>query len=159
VREAIAHTHFGDAAKLHLPLAAGAQPRGVAPAGALWWTWNSAAPDGGRSGAVLSGFAGGTGVAAAGDAERWAAAARALRPDVTPAGPALRTHWGAERWTGGSYSAPAIGWRPEHDAAWGARRGRLARAGEHTAGPLAASMNGAVASGEAAARRLLQDLG
>jgi monoamine oxidase len=155
----MAHLRFGDAAKLHVPLAAGAEPRGVAPAHELWWTWNSAAPGAASSGAVLSAFAGGTGVAAARDAERWAAAAHELRPDVTPAGPALLTHWGAERFTGGSYSAPAIGWRPEHDAAWGELRGRLALAGEHTAGPLAASMNGAVASGEAAALRLLRDLG
>jgi monoamine oxidase len=159
VLDAMAHLRFGDAAKLHVPLAAGAEPRGVAPARELWWTWNSAAPGDARSGAALSAFAGGAGVAAAGDAGRWAAAARELRPDVAPTGPALLTHWGAERWTGGSYSAPAIGWRPEHDAAWRELRGRIALAGEHTAGPLAATMNGAVASGEAAAWRLLQDLG
>jgi len=39
VRDAMAHTCFGDAAKLHLPLAEGAEPRGVAPDRELWWHW------------------------------------------------------------------------------------------------------------------------
>jgi monoamine oxidase len=151
VAEANAHTEFGDAAKLHLPLEAEVAPRGVAHPRELWWTWNS-------GGAALSGFAGALGEldVAAGPA-RWADAAAALRPDVRVSGAARLTHWGAERWTGGSYSAAGLGWRPEHDAAWAALRGHVALAGEHTAGPLAASMNGAVASGAAAAARLHED--
>jgi monoamine oxidase len=151
VADAIAHTHFGDAAKLHLELEAAVPARGVAHPRALWWTWNSGGP-------ALSGFAGALdGLDVAEGPETWAAQATALRPDAAVSGVAALTHWGAERWTGGSYSAPAPGWRPEHDAAW-AVRGRVALAGEHTAGPLAASMDGAVASGAAAAARLHEDL-
>jgi monoamine oxidase len=157
VREAIAHRAFGDAAKLHLPLSARADPRSVAASDALWWTWSSLAPDG-ASGRVLAAFAGGSdaiealGVAAG--PETWAAEAAALRPDADPAGPPLLTHWGAERWTGGSYSTAAVGWTPAHDEAWTAPLGRVVLAGEHTAGADAASMNGAVASGARAAERL-----
>ena len=146
VADAVAHLHFGDAAKLHLALEAEEPPRGVAHPRALWWTWNS-------SGASLSAFAGGLdGLDVGNGPDAWAMQATALRPDVTVTGVEALTHWGAERWTGGSYSAPALGWRPEHDAAWTAPHGRVAFAGEHTAGPLAASMDGAVASGAAAAR-------
>jgi monoamine oxidase len=153
VAEAVAHTHFGDAAKLHLALEAEVAPRGVAHPSALWWTWNS-------SGASLSAFAGALdGLDVASGPGAWAEQAAALRPDVAVTGVAALTHWGAERWTGGSYSAPALGWRPEHDAAWTVPHGRVAFAGEHTAGPLAASMDGAVASGAAAARRLHEDHG
>ena len=148
VDDAIAHTAFGDAAKLHLALEADARRRGVAHPRELWWTWNS-------GGAALSGFAGDLDAL---DLAAWPAQAAALRPDVRVAGVEAVTHWGAERWTGGSYSAASVGWRPEHDAAWGALRGRMALAGEHTAGPLAASMDGAIASGAAAAARLHEDL-
>jgi monoamine oxidase len=158
VRDAMAHTLFGDAAKLHLPLADGAAPRSVASPTDSWWTWNSTAPGRARSGRVLAGFAGGAPATAtlrvAEGPQAWAAAAAALRDDVEPAGPALVTHWGAEPWTRGSYSTPAIGWTPAHDAAWEGPIGSLVLAGEHTAGPLAGTMNGAVAAGGRAAARL-----
>jgi monoamine oxidase len=163
VREAMAATLFGDAAKLHLPLRAGAQPDSTAAPGEQWWIWNSAAPGEQRSGPVLSGFAGGAGVAAAlrvGDGpQTWAAAAAALRPDAEPAEGALVTHWGAERFTGGSYSVPAVGWTPDHDRAYEQPFGRLMLAGEHTAGPRAASMDGAVHSGARAAAALAASAG
>jgi monoamine oxidase len=151
LRDAIAHTLFGDA-KLHLELAAAVPARGVASDGALWWTWNS------LGSSALSAFAGGADAIealAVGDGpERWAREAAALRPDVEPAASALLTHWGAERWTQGSYSAPAVGWLPEHDGAWAQAGDRVALTGEHTAGPLAASMNGAVHLGARAAERV-----
>ncbi len=150
-REALDHTLFGDAAKLHLPLAAGAPPRGVAAADELWWTWNSAAPHASESGPALSAFAGGRttvdhlGVPAG--ADQWARSAAALRPELKVNGEPLLTHWGAERWSAGSYSAAGVGWRPEHDREWRRGHGRMVLAGEHTAGVDAASMNGAVVAG------------
>jgi monoamine oxidase len=158
VREAMAATLFGDAAKLHLPLRAGVQPDSTAAPEAQWWIWNSAAPGGRRSGPVLSGFAGGAGALAAlrvaEGPQTWAAAAAALRPDAEAADGALLTHWGAERFTGGSYSVPAVGWTAAHERAYAEPFGRIVLAGEHTAGPRAASMDGAVHSGARAAAAL-----
>jgi monoamine oxidase len=158
VRAAMAATLFGDAAKLHLPLRAPARPDSTAAAAGRWWVWNSAAPGEPRSGPVLSGFAGGAEAVAAlrvadGPAA-WAGGAAAVRPDVEPADGAFVTHWGAERFTGGSYSTPALGWTPDHDRAYEEPFGRIALAGEHTAGPRAASMDGAVYSGARAAGAL-----
>ena len=147
VEQAKAGTLVGDAAKLHLPLAGEAPPRSAAPPTARWWVWN-------RDG-VLSGFAGGApalaelGVSQGPDA--WAAAAARLRPDLELAGPPLLTHWGADPWARGSYSTPAVGWTPAQDEAWRPPIGSLVLAGEHTAGPLAGTMNGAVAAGIRAA--------
>jgi monoamine oxidase len=147
VEAARARTLFGDAAKLHLPLAAGAPPRSAAPPEGRWWTWSN--------GAVLSAFAGGApalaGLRIAEGPATWAAAAAALREDVEPAGAPLLTHWGADPWARGSYSTPAVGWTPAQDQAWTQPVGSLVLAGEHTAGPLAGTMNGAVATGIRAA--------
>jgi monoamine oxidase len=153
---AASRTRFGDAAKLHVPLAASVAPAGVASPTALWWCWTSAAPGSDQAAPVLSGFAGGpaavASVGAADGATRWREQALALRPDVTPAGErALVTHWGAERWTRGSYSAPGIGLSATDDAAWTEPFGSIVLAGEHTAGELAGTMNGAAASGARAA--------
>lgn len=153
IRGAVGRTRFGDAAKLHIPLAKHPVPGGVASPDARWWCWTSQAADGGRLAApVLSCFAGGERAIEMIDAQ----AALALRPDVTPdlAGPVL-THWGGERWTRGSYSAPGIGLTPEDNAAWTQAWGSVAFAGEHTAGDLAATMNGAAASGSRAAETVL----
>lgn len=170
---ALDRTLFGDAAKLHVPLATPsrsgemASPARTAAPSALWWCWTSAAH--GREGAaddlvgaapVLSCFAGGAeAIAAVGAGEgpdSWVAQALALRPDVVPApSGAFVTHWGAEPYTRGSYSAPAIGFTPEDDAALVAPWGSVVLAGEHTAGAASASMNGAAASGARAATTIL----
>jgi monoamine oxidase len=156
---ALERTLFGDAAKLHVPLAAAPRPGRMASPSALWWCWTSASPSSDAAAPVLSCFAGGAeAIAAVGAGEgpdSWAAQALALRPDVSPAGGAFVTHWGAEPWTRGSYSAPAIGFTPEDDAALVARWGSVVLAGEHTAGAASASMNGAAASGARAAATIL----
>jgi monoamine oxidase len=156
-------TRFGDAAKLHVPLAERPQPAGMASQGARWWCWTSQGADGGPLAApVLSCFAGGAeavaAVGAADGAAGWTAQALALRPDVAPGGDAMVTHWGAERWTRGSYSAPGIGSTADDDAAWTRAWGSVVLAGEHTAGPRAATMNGAAASGARAAETMLDML-
>jgi monoamine oxidase len=141
VVRAAGHSLFGDAAKLHVPLAAAPEPGRMASPSALWWCWTS------RGSRALSCFAGGTGAVAALDA----AGALALRPGVEPAGDPLFTHWGEQAWTRGSYTTPAIGYDDADDAAWAQRFGHVVLAGEHTAGPGAGSMNGAAASGARAA--------
>ena len=158
---AASRTGFGDAAKLHVPIGAPACPTAVASPAALWWCWTSLAPGGDQSTPVLSAFAGGTGaiaaVGAADGADAWRAQVLALRPDVVPpAGDALVTHWGAEPWTRGSYSAPRVGLTRADDAAWLQPFGSVVLAGEHTAGEQAGTMNGAAASGARAAASVLQ---
>jgi monoamine oxidase len=146
---ALERTRFGDAAKLHVPLAAPPAAARVASPAALWWCWTwDAVP-------VVSGFAGGAeAVAATGAADgpdAWAGQALALRPELVPADGALVTHWGAEPYTRGSYSAPAVGFSPDDETALMRPWGSVVLAGEHTAGALSASMNGATASGARAA--------
>jgi monoamine oxidase len=154
-------TRFGDAAKLHVLLDAPARPAAVASPNALWWCWTSSAPGAELSTPVLSAFAGGSAAIAAVDvtdgADVWRAQALALRPDVVPAaGDPLVTHWGAEPWTRGSYSAPGVGLTQADDAAWERPFGSVVLAGEHTAGEQAGTMNGAAASGARAAGTVLQ---
>lgn len=160
ILDAADHQRFGDAAKLHVPLDAPAVPGGIASPDELWWCWVSAAPDGSHGAPALSGFAGGVGAVRAlradTDPRRWLEAALALRPDARAVGDALVTHWGAERWTGGSYSAPGVGLTAAHDAAWATNWGALVFAGEHTAGEAAGTMNGAALSGDRAARTVLR---
>ncbi len=146
IAAAATRTLVGDAAKLHVPLSGEPAPAGIASATALWWCWTSAGS------AALSGFAGGAdAVGAVGDASRWAAAALALRPELEPAAAPLLTHWGTERYTRCSYSAPGVGCSELDDQAWTRPVGAVVLAGEHTAGANAGTMNGAVVSGERAA--------
>jgi monoamine oxidase len=156
ISQALGRRLFGDAAKLHIPLAAAPAPARVASPAALWWCWTSAAAGQALAAPVLSCFAGGTAaieaVGATDGPDAWMAQALALRPDVAPAdGDALVTHWGAEPWTRGSYSASAIGCTPADDDALTRAWGRVVLAGEHTAGAAAGTMNGAAASGARAA--------
>jgi monoamine oxidase len=161
IAAAASRTRFGDAAKLHVSLGAPACPAGVASSAALWWCWTSSAAGGERSTRVLSAFAGGTAaIAAVGAADGpdvWRAQVLTLRRDVVPAaGDALVTHWGAERWTRGSYSAPGVGLTHADDGAWQRPFGSVILAGEHTAGEQAGTMNGAAVSGARAADTVLQ---
>ena len=161
IAAAAARTAFGDAAKLHVPLAAAPRPGGVASPQTLWWCWTSQAPGHTDAAPALSGFAGGTEavrvVAAADGPDAWARMALQLRPDVVPAPDAspLVTHWGSESWTRGSYSAPAVGCTVADDAAWATPWGSIVLAGEHTAGDHCGTMNGAAASGARAANAVL----
>ena len=166
IRIAADRTRFGDAAKLHIPLAETPVPRpgGMASPDATWWCWTSQAADAAAEAAeatplaapVLSCFSGGSAAVAALDT----AAALALRPDVAPAPRAqpLITSWGAERWSRGSYSVPGVGNAAQDDAAWTHPWGSIVLAGEHTAGERAATMNGAAASGARAAESMRQML-
>jgi monoamine oxidase len=150
VRDALAATEFGDAAKLHLRLREAVRPDSTQAPGEQWWLWSRET--------LLSGFAGGAEAVAKlrvdDGAGTWARAAAALRPDAEPGGETLVTHWGAEPFTRGSYSTPGLGRTPGHDRALAAPLGRIALAGEHTAGDRAASMDGAVWSGRVAAEAL-----
>lgn len=154
VRAAAGRTRFGDAMKLHVPLAVPPSPARMAAPASRWWCWTSqATADSPQAAPVLSCFAGGAAAIETITKE----AALALRPDVvaSPEAP-LVTHWGAERWTRGSYTAPGVGLTSADDHAWTQPLQRIVLAGEHTAGERAATMNGAAASGARAARTALE---
>jgi monoamine oxidase len=163
VLAAAGRMRFGDAAKLHVSLEGPLPPGGVASPQGLWWCWVSAAPDGQSGAPVLSAFAGGAattgGWGPETTGEKWARAALALRREARRnSEPPLVTHWAAEEWTGGSYSAPAVGFADGDVEAWGRMWGPIAFAGEHTAGASCGTMNGAAQSGERAARAVIRKL-
>ena len=161
-------------AKLHLPLAGGpGGPRGAGDAGRArrtapsavqsvpgrFWTW-TATDATGQVQPVLHAF-GGTeeGLAALGVADgpaTWAARVAGLRPELTAdAGRALLTTWNDDPWAGESYSALTVTVAGGDEDLLAAPAGRVHFAGEHTAGDWAGLMEGALRSGERAAREVL----
>ena len=162
-------------AKLHLPLTGGpGGPRGAAgtrggarrtaPSAVQsvpgrFWTW-TATDATGQVQPVLHAF-GGTeeGLAALGVADgpaTWAARVAGLRPELTAdAGRALLTTWNDDPWAGESYSALTVTVAGGDEDLLAAPAGRVHFAGEHTAGDWAGLMEGALRSGERAAREVL----
>jgi monoamine oxidase len=167
-------------AKLHLPLTRGpGAPRGPRGAGSIrgaegtlgtapsavqsvpgrFWTW-TATDATGQVQPVLHAF-GGTqeGLAALGVADgpaTWAAHVAGLRPELTvDAGRALLTTWNDDPWAGESYSALTVTAAGGDEDLLAAPAGRVHFAGEHTAGDWAGLMEGALRSGERAAREVL----
>ena len=158
-------------AKLHLPLTDGARgdhdargARGAAPSAVQsvpgkFWTW-TATDATGRVQPVLHAF-GGTeeGLAALAVADgpaTWAARVAALRPELTAdAGRALLTTWNDDPWAGESYSALTVSVADGDEELLATPSGRVHFAGEHTAGDWAGLMEGALRSGERAAREVL----
>ena len=155
---ALAQVRYGQAAKLHLPLAARAAPSAVLAVPARYWTYTQLGPDGSPAPFAAS-FAGTPGAlerlrvwAGAGT---WAAAVAGLRPELEldPAAPLLST-WHDDPWTQGAYSARSRSSPLDADEL--ARSvGPLAFAGEHTAGDWHGLMEGALRSGLRAAAAVL----
>jgi monoamine oxidase len=154
---ALARVEYGHAAKLFVPLAEPARPSAVMNVPERYWTW-TATGDGGRTQPVVSAFAGSK---AALDAlelhagpDRWLDSLEGLRGDLAldRAGAVLST-WEDDPWVRAAYSTSPP---PEVAAAVEHPTGPLAFAGEHTAGPHAALMEGAIRSGRRAARSLLR---
>jgi len=153
-RSGLAHN-----AKLHMPVNRPAPGSAVQSVPGRFWTW-TAADGSGQIQPVLHAF-GGTeaGLAAlgvAGGPATWAAQVAALRPelDLDPAG-ALLTTWNDDPWAGESYSADTLTAAPGDEDLIAAPVGRVHFAGEHTAGAWAGLMEGALRSGERAAREVL----
>jgi monoamine oxidase len=150
-------------AKLHVPLTRPAAPSAVQSVPGKFWTW-TAADATGQVQPVLHSF-GGTepGLAALttpDGAATWASRAAALRPelglDVTRA---LLTTWNDDPWAGESYSALTVAVDGGDDELLAAPAGRIHIAGEHSAGDWAGLMEGALRSGERAAREVLAGAG
>jgi enoyl-CoA hydratase/carnithine racemase/monoamine oxidase len=150
--DAIGSLGYGDAAKLHLPLATGVAPRSV-EAGKAWWTWTRLDSDS-RPEKAMNAFAGGAAVLkeleVADGPARWGEEVKMIRRDADMRDSALLTHWGAEPWSRGSYSAKLVGWTDGHVRILQRAHGRFVLAGEHTDQD-GATMNAALRSGRRAA--------
>ena len=151
-RRALAAVRYGHAAKLFLPLTRPVEPSATLSVPDRFWTWTQ------HGSAAASSFAGTpTALAALNVADgptTWAAAVRALRPDLPYApGDALLATWHDDPWAQGAYSARSLA-SPLDDDALARSVGPIAFAGEHTAGPFHGLMEGALRSGVRAAAEL-----
>jgi monoamine oxidase len=151
---------YGHAAKLFVPLRRVPPPSAVLSVPDHFWTWTAR---GDRAGAVqplVSAFAGSAPAlerlrVTAGPAA-WLGRLRALRPDLDPeeAGTVLST-WDDDPWVQAAYSTRGLGFDPADAELLARPVGPLHFAGEHTAGPWAGLMEGALRSGARAAAELL----
>ena len=146
-------------AKLHVPLTRAAAPSAVQSVAGKFWTW-TAADATGQVQPVC------TPSAAPRRAWRpwpsrtappsWASRVAALRPELAmDAGRALLSTWNDDPWAGESYSALTAGVAGGDGELLATPAGRVHFAGEHTAGDWAGLMEGALRSGERAAREVL----
>jgi monoamine oxidase len=139
---------YGHAAKLFMPLAEPAPPSAVLSVPNRFWTYTQLAPTGAPLPVACS-FAGASGARL--DAASWAREVQALRPELTfdeKADP-FHSTWADDPWSLASYSAHSLS--SPLDPALALPVGRIAFAGEHTAGDWNALMEGALRSGERAA--------
>jgi monoamine oxidase len=155
VRQVVARVRYGHAAKLFVPLRERPEPSAVLSVPERYWTWSARA--GGDVQPIVNAFAGSEpaldALEVADGPERWLHSVQALRHELTfePDGLVLST-WADDRWARGAYSVHTPG---GNDPKLAERYGRLVLAGEYTAGPFAALMEGALRSGARAAAQLL----
>lgn len=154
--EALAAVRYGQAAKLFLPLAAPAPPSQTLSVPLRFWTWTQHGVQ------AASCFAGSPSALELLEVdqgmEKWADAARRLRADLDYAGaPPLLSTWHDDPWARGAYSARTLS-SPLDDEALARPVGAVAFAGEHTAGPWHALMEGALRSGLRAASEVSERL-
>jgi monoamine oxidase len=146
LRHALAAVRYGHAAKLFVPLRERPPTSAVLSVPERFWTWTARAGEDVQP--VVHAFAGSESALDAlrveDGPERWLASIARLRPDLSldAEGCLLST------WPGGAYSAHPPGGA---DPALAERYGPLVLAGEHTAGPYAGLMEGALRSGLRAA--------
>jgi monoamine oxidase len=142
-RAAIDRAEMGHAAKLHVPLARPAATSAVMSVPGRYWCWTATGSEG-----VLNAFSGSPGaldrLAVSQGPDIWLESVTDLRPDLALADGAVLTTW-----PDGAYSAAGL-----DEDALAAPAGRLHFAGEHTAGPWAGLMEGALRSGIRAAREI-----
>ena len=153
---ALESVRYGHAAKLFVPLRSPAPPSAVMSVPDRYWTW-TATGDRGEVQPVVSTFAGS---AAALDRlevehgpQRWLGLLAELRPDLDlDTGGAVLSTWADDTWARAAYSTS-----PPRDLSetFARHTGPLAFAGEHLGGEFAALMEGAIRSGQRAARALL----
>ena len=152
----LAAVRYGQAAKLFLPLAAAAPPSQTLSVPLRFWTWTQHGVQ------AASSFAGSPSALELLEVdqgtEKWADAARRLRPDLDYAdAPSLLSTWHDDPWARGAYSARTLS-SPLDDEALARPVGAVAFAGEHTAGAWHALMEGALRSGLRAASEVSERL-
>jgi monoamine oxidase len=149
---------MGHAAKLFVALRASAPPSAVLSVPERYWCYTQLGADG-EPLPFLAAFAGSSGAVDALELDsgpgRWLNSLAALRPDLElEPDTALLSTWAGDPWVRGAYSARSAA-APIEDPELARPLGRLAFAGEHTAGRWHGLMEGALRSGRRAARDLL----
>lgn len=157
VADPLGQITYGHAAKLFVPLRHTPEPSAVMNVPERYWTW-TATGEAGRPQPVVSAFAGSERALDALDVgigpERWLGSLDGLRGDLElDSGGALLSTWADDPWARAAYSTS-----PPASVAEAVEEptGPLAFAGEHTAGPHAALMEGAIRSGWRAAHSLMR---
>ena len=149
---------FGHAAKLFVGLRTLAPPSAVLSVSERYWCYTQLDARG-EPVPFVGAFAGTAAalerLAVTEGPERWLESLRALRPDLQlDPDTVLLSEWDPDPWARGAYTARSLR-SPMDDARLAAPIGRLAFAGEHTAGAWHGLMEGALRSGVRAARELL----
>jgi monoamine oxidase len=158
---AYAALRISTAAKLAAPLAEPAPPDAVMSAAGRWWSYTTTSDGvGGRVVAAWAGSAPVVDLVGARDGPgRWLDLVEELRPELRPERAAATvTLWDETSWVPGGYSVQPHAWSSEPGPLEGPV-GRIAFAGEHTARDWVATMEGALRSGERAARDALEIAG
>ncbi len=149
---------YGHAAKLFVGLGSPAAPSATLSVPERFWCYTQLGADGEPLGFAAC-FAGTesalAGLDVASGPDRWLQALVRLRPDLGLDGGAVQlSTWSDDPWARGAYSAPSASAPLDH-AELARPVGPLAFAGEHTAGAMHGTMEGAVRSGVRAARDVL----
>jgi monoamine oxidase len=157
-RQALAQVAIGQAAKLHVPLAAPADTSAVMSVRERFWCWTARAADG-TVAPVLNCFAGSPPamrrLAVAAGPARWSALAQALRPDLElVSSAAVHTVWETDPWARGAYSANGL--VAVDEVQLQAPVERVHFAGEYAAGAWSGLMEGALRTGRRAANEICE---
>jgi monoamine oxidase len=156
--EALARVVYGHAAKLFVPLRRLPPPSAVLSVPDHFWTWTANGADGTVQ-PVVSAFAGSAPALAAlqvaNGPTAWRERLAALRPDLELDGGSVLSTWDDDPWVQAAYSTRSPAFRPDDPDLLARACGPLHFAGEHTAGPWAGLMEGALRSGHRAAAELL----
>ena len=155
VGAALRRIRYGHAAKLFVPLLRSTALSAVISVPERYWTW-TATGAGDRVQPVVSAFSGSAPalerLRVEAGPETWLASLRKLRPDLRlDADGVVLSTWSDDTWVRAAYSTSPS---EEITEALIEPVGPLCLAGEHTAGPYAALMEGALRSGRRAARQL-----
>ncbi len=158
LRDALARSRTGHAAKLFLALRKPAPPSSVMAPAERYWTFTSLGA-GGAPARVLGAFAGTidavTTLMPDGDPAPWVASVARLRPELElDRGGVLAATWHDDPWARGAYSASGLGVRAGDEALLATPVGPLHWSGEHLAGAYAGYMEGALRSGLRAAAEI-----
>jgi monoamine oxidase len=151
---------YGHAAKLFVPLRRVPPPSAVLSVPDHFWTWTARGDQAGAVQPLVSAFAGSAPALARlqvtdGPAS-WLARVRALRPDLDlDEGGVVLSTWDDDPWIQAAYSTRGLAFDPADAELLARPVGPLHFAGEHTAGPWAGLMEGALRSGARAAAELL----